>query len=288
MSIRKGNRFFKILLISFFSLISLVAIVFFTFIFPRRTTPILMYHSLSESEEKDEVISLKLNVFARQMEYLSKHNYKIVSLEKLVEKMKEGEKIPDNWVVITFDDGERNFYELAYPIIRKYRFPVTLFVILDTLEDNERYLTWQMLDKLKEDDLVGIGSHSISHQPLTLLLPKQAGEELLDSKLILEERLKRKAAFFSYPFGATNNLLKEMTKEAGYEAAAGSAYQRGEFDDKDIFCLKRVFVSKLSSRPLVFKFMLSGYYLPTRELILKVLNIKTPRQAQPTLENYFD
>lgn len=281
MSIRKGRSFFKILLILSCGLTSLIAIVFFTFIFPHRITPILMYHSLSKNEKKDEVISLQSDIFARQMEYLSKHNYKVVSLEKLAEKMKKGEKIPDNWVAITFDDGENNFYQLACPIIRKYRFPVTLFVILENLEGNEGYLTWQVLDRLKEDDLISIGSHSISHQPLTLLLPKRAEEELLDSKLILEERLKKRIVLFSYPFGAVNNLLKEMVKEAGYEVAVGSTYQRGEFEDKDIFCLKRVFVSKLSSLPLVFKFMLSGYYPATRELILKVLNVKTPRQAQP-------
>ena len=91
--------------------------------------------------------------------------------------------------------------------------------------------------------------------------------------------MKKLVIFFNYPFGAVNDSIEKVVKEAGYEAAVGTAYRKGEFGNRDVYVLKRVFVSKISKYPLVFRFMLSGYYVPTRELILRILNIKVPRDS---------
>lgn len=275
----KYRRFVKISFILFLSIFGLAAITFFALIFPHRTTPILMYHTLFGSGEEDSFIALDRDIFQKQMEYLSKHNYRVVSLRELVQRIKEGRKIPQNWVAITFDDGRKSFYDLAYPVLKKYKFNVTLFVILEAPGRDAKYLTWDSLIRIAKDGLVEIGSHSLYHLPLILLTPSDAKQEISGSKLLLEEKIGKKIAFFSYPYGATNKLIQQMVRESGYEAAVGLAYQRGEVSDGDIFCLKRIFVSKRSGHPLVFRFMLSGYYVPTRELILKVLNIRTPREV---------
>ena len=106
---------------------------------------------------------------------------------------------------------------------------------------------------------------------------KEAKKEVFLSKVIFEKKLKEPVDSFAYPFGAVDDSIKKMIKEAGYKVAVGTAYQRGQFKNYDIYVLRRVFVSKLSKYPFVFRFMVSGYYIPTRELILRVLNIKTPR-----------
>jgi peptidoglycan/xylan/chitin deacetylase (PgdA/CDA1 family) len=213
------------------------------------------------------------------MEYLLKHNYEVVSLERAVGMMKEGKDIPKNWVALTFDDGYKDFYSNVYPIITERRFNATLFVYTDKIEKDEDSLTWRQIGKLGQDSLVTIGSHSLSHEPLVSLPPQLAKKEINESKLMLEKKLGRAVNFFAYPYGALDGPIRQMVRESGYEAAVGTAYRRGKFKDNDIYVLRRVFVSKASRFPFMFRFMVSGYYVPAREWVLMVLNIKTPRDV---------
>ncbi|OGW85563.1 MAG: hypothetical protein A2987_01455 [Omnitrophica bacterium RIFCSPLOWO2_01_FULL_45_10] len=224
-------------------------------------------------------MSINKGVFLKQMVYLRRHDYQVMSLEEAVEAMRTGRRVPDNRVALTFDDGHRDFYEIAYPIIKTYRYNVTAFIFTDLLEKESGYLTWSELKELQKDSLVEIGAHSISHKPLTRLSHSEAEREIVMSKSLLEERLGKPVTLFAYPFGALNESIKEVVKESGYTAAVGTAYRRGEFKDEDVYILKRVFVSKLSRYPFIYRFMLSGYYVPARELILRILNIRTPRDA---------
>jgi len=265
------------LILSTIVLVVLVSILFFIFIVPYRTLPILMYHSIQSAERKDDNLTLAKYIFKRQMKFLSRNNYRVASLREVIKMIKKGKNIPKDWVVITFDDGYRDFYNQAYPILREHKFNATVFVTIDYLWNNKNCLSWDQVEQLAKDDLIDIGSHSLYHSKLVLLSVSQAEKEILLSKLILEKRLKKTIMFFSYPFGATNDSIKGLVKKAGFEAAVGTAYQRGEFRNDDIYILRRIFVSRVSQYPFVFKFMLSGYYVPTRELFLRVLNIKTPR-----------
>lgn len=266
----------KRLILSSIGLGIFVTILFFIFIAPNRTPAILMYHAITV-ERKDNPLTLPEDIFERQMEYLSKHDYRIVSLKEVARMIQEGGKIPNNWVVLTFDDWSRNFNDMAYPILKACQFNATAFATVDSLEKNQNRQDWRLLEQLAKDDLIDVGSHSLSHRLLPLLDLKEAKKEVFLSKVIFEKKLKEPVDSFAYPFGAADDSIKKMIKEAGYKVAVGAAYQRGQFKNYDIYVLKRVFVSKLSKYPFVFRFMVSGYYIPTRELILRVLNIKTPR-----------
>lgn len=264
-------------LVLFFSGASLVVIVlFFIFIAPRRTLPILMYHAIT-CVEQENILNLPTDIFRRQMQHLSKHNYYVASLTEVAQLIREGERIPKNWVVLTFDDGHKDFYSQVYPLLKNEQFKATVFVIVNSLDKGESSLNWLQVQDLSKDNLIDFGAHTLTHRMLPLLDLEQAREEIFLSKQILETRLKEAIDSFCYPYGALNDSTKKLVKNAGYQVAVGTAYQRGEFKDNDIYILKRVFVSKFSRFPLVFRFMLSGYYVPTRELALRILNIKTPR-----------
>lgn len=275
----KIPRFIKVIVLLLASFAIFITAVFFTLIAPHRITPILMYHSISTVEQKKDILSINRGTFKKQMDYLLKHNYKVVPLHRVINMMKEGKDIPHDWIVLTFDDGYSDFYKVAYPIIKDHKFNVTVFVIVNAIGKDSNYLSYYELNKLQEDGLIDIGSHSLTHRPLILLSSQGARQEILNSKLILEKELERPVVTFSYPFGAANDLIKEIVKVDGYESTVGIAYKRGEFGDNDIYMLKRVFVSKASKYPIVFRLMATGYYVPTRELILKILNIKTPRDV---------
>lgn len=266
----------KRLIIFCFGLVIFILVLFFIFIAPQKTTPILMYHYISDIEEKGEILSLSKNVFKKHMEYLSSHSYNVISLKDLGNMLKKGVDIPDNCVILTFDDGYKDFYTQAYPILKQYKFNATIFVVADFLGTDEKWLDWKQVKKLSKEGLVDIGGHTLTHKALPLLGEEEARKEILFSKLHIEKRMDKPVDSFSYPYGVLNDSIKEMVKKAGYEVAVGTAYQRGEFKNNDVYILKRVFVSNVSRHPIVFKFMLSGYYVPTREFVLRILNIKSP------------
>jgi len=239
-----------------------------------------MYHSISKIEERKHILSLDVDIFERQMDFLAKHNYKVVSLKTAAYLTEEKRRIPHNYVVLTFDDGYKDFYVQAYPVLKRYNCNFTLFVIVNDIENDGMCLSWGDIRQLGQDKLADIGSHSLFHLPLTLLSGSQVREELLVSKSILEEKIKKEVVLFAYPYGAVGDSVEKIVKESGYKAAVGTAYKKGAIKDGDIYCLKRIFVSKIARYPFVFRFMISGYYIPTREWLLRVLNIETPRDLK--------
>lgn len=80
--------------------------------------------------------------------------------------------------------------------------------------------------------------------------------------------------------GRTPSERHGLLQALGYRGAVGTVYRRNEFKTDDVFNLRRVYVSQYSAMPLMFRFMLSGYYGPTRALILRGLNIKVPRDVR--------
>lgn len=256
----------------------LISILFVSLIVPKRTIPILMYHAISEVDQKDDPIDIPVMVFKKQMQYLADHNYQVISLRELGTLMRLGKKVSNNAVVLTFDDGDKNFYTQAYPILKKHGFSASIFLVNNWIERTPGNLNWDDIKKLKADDSIDIGAHTLSHRLLPLLSPDEAKKEIRHSKLILEDKLQIPILSFAYPVGALNREVKMMVEEAGYEQAVGTNYQRGQFKDHDVFILKRVVMKKFSKNPLLFRLIVSGYYVPVKELFQKVFNIKTPRK----------
>jgi len=121
--------------------------------------PILAYHNFT----KDEGSSYDINIaeFEKQMDYLSAHNYSVISLSELVEGLKQGE-LPYKPVVITIDDGFKSTFSLAYPVLKKYNLPATLFLYTDFIEKNSYSLTWEEIREMTKNN-IEIGSHTLSH-----------------------------------------------------------------------------------------------------------------------------
>ncbi len=238
---------------------------------------ILVYHSVSNQNSNVGYPTIEKKLFMRQMDYLAKHGYEPVFLSTMIHRYSGGKKNSAKSLVLTFDDLHVDFYDTVYPVLKRYKFKATVFVF--TCGIGQGYLTWEQLREIKNSGLVEIGSHSVNHPPLTCIELSEAKKEIVMSKSILEERLGVPIFTFCYPFGSVNTKIEELVKEAGYTGAVGIVYPWGEFKTNDLYNLNRVFISKLSKYPLMFRFMLSGYYIPTRALILRLINIKVPRDA---------
>jgi len=183
--------------------------------------PILTYHNFT----KDESSSYDMNIveFEKQMNYLATYNYSVISLSELLKGLRGGQLLP-NPVVITIDDGFKSTYTLAYPILKKYNFPVTLFLYTDFIERNSYSLTWEEIREMMKNN-IEIGSHTLSH--CNLLQYKENEDydkyfsrikkEIFLSKEILESKIDEKVKFFAYPYGVYSPLIKNLVIQAGYE-----------------------------------------------------------------------
>ena len=144
----------------------------------------LMYHSIVPDENLNinkNMWELKLSLFKEQIKFATEiKNFKIYKSDELINN------IPKKGLCITFDDGYKNNYELASPILMEKKIPFTIFIITDYIKNNKKgYLNESMIKILSNNSLVTIGSHSKNHYDLTKLSEKNLEEELNYSKLYL-------------------------------------------------------------------------------------------------------
>lgn len=214
--------FFKLFIIFLFLLFSLNILSSPAIVWAQETVIlILTYHDFTIEEGS----SYDMNIveFEKQMDYLAAHNYSVISLSELLTGLKGGQ-LPPKPVVITIDDGFKSNYTLAYPVLKKYNFPATLFIYTNFIEKNNGSLTWEEIREMTKNN-IEIGSHSLSHYNLLKYKNSENYEtylarirrEIFLSKEILESKIGSKVKFFAYPYGVYSPMIKNLVIQAGYE-----------------------------------------------------------------------
>lgn len=183
-------------------------------------TVIITYHSIDDS---GSVISTRPNVFRRQMSVLAEQGYTSKTLEEYVEGASAGDTGAGKTVVITFDDGFRNFRTEAFPILKEFGFRATVFLVTDFCgrhndwEGNpkelprQELLDWDEIRQLQEEG-VEFGGHSRSHLYLTDLTESVLDSEIGGCRRAIEQELARTPVSFAYPFGKYDSSVKQAVK----------------------------------------------------------------------------
>jgi peptidoglycan/xylan/chitin deacetylase (PgdA/CDA1 family) len=197
--------------------------------------PVLNYHKV---DDIDHSLALTPAEFEEQISYLAANGYHAITPDQLIGYLKYGRCLPDKPVLITFDDGYADNYVNAYPILKKYGFTATIFLITDFIGADERFLTWEQVREMHKNGFV-FGSHTASHQPLTKLRPQDAAAELAGSAREIERRLGARPRYFAYPTGAYNLKVEELVRQAGYRAAFTVRYGQVGIES-DPFALERI------------------------------------------------
>ncbi|MFH0738532.1 MAG: polysaccharide deacetylase family protein [Candidatus Omnitrophota bacterium] len=228
--------------------------------------PILMYHSVSPEAQKANRLSVTPKVFERQMRFLKNFGYNVVPLEAVISFIEEGRAIPPRTVAITFDDGYRDNYTYAFPILKKYNLPATLFVIINEIgRPGQDRLSWQEVKQMYSSGLVTFGSHCLGPEPLiNLRSDEEVRRQIFDSKKALEDKLGDKVTLFSYPEGFFNDRIKYLAREAGYKLAVATSPGK-KFSNHDPFALKRLRISSNAGNLFVFWVETSGIYTFMKE-----------------------
>ncbi|MBN2120517.1 MAG: polysaccharide deacetylase family protein [Candidatus Omnitrophica bacterium] len=215
---------------------------------------ILFYHHVGLPGDDDPNLYVSPAAFERQMRHL-KRDSKVISFDELMSFLKDKAYPEQDCVVITFDDGWKDNYEVAYPILKKYGFPATIFVATG-LVGKKNMLTWEQILEMSNDG-ISFGAHSVTHPHLTKIDLKAAREEILNSKKELEEQIGKKVSWFAYPFGEFNSEIIKILKELDFECAC-SVINGSATRIEDLFILKRNGVGNFSQG--AFAARLSGVF----------------------------
>jgi peptidoglycan/xylan/chitin deacetylase (PgdA/CDA1 family) len=195
-------------------------------------TAILVYHRFDPTLAGPTTVTVA--AFEAQLAWLSQHDYRIVPLHEAVAELKAIAPRPrDPSAVITVDDGHKSVYTVLFPLIRKRRVPITLFVYPSAISNASYALTWAQLEEMQASGLVDIESHTYWHPNFKIerkrLNPVDyqalVNAQLTRSKAILEKRLGKAVDQLAWPFGIVDSDLEAAARHAGY--AAGFAYSGG-------------------------------------------------------------
>ena len=182
------------------------------------TVPILLYHSVSDENPEDNRYAISMADFKDQMGRLRYWGYSTITIKQLVDHINKGSDIPRRPVVISFDDGYLDVFQNAFPIMERYGFTGTVYIVANRLQ-SDGFLQVEQLKELVDHGWE-VGSHSMTHTELTqnhALVRK----EILQSRLDLENALEIKVFSFAYPFGSLDWYVSYKVSDYGYQAGVG-------------------------------------------------------------------
>jgi peptidoglycan/xylan/chitin deacetylase (PgdA/CDA1 family) len=206
---------------------------------------VLMYHSISRSGWS---FSTTPDVFEKQIQYLRADGYKFLDTNDLEKIVLGDSNTTKKGVLITFDDGYRDFITEAMPILNKYNIPAVIFVHTnrspEQLKNEIPLLSWPEIQQLSAK--FEIGNHSHSHPNLKKMSPPELESEIKQSTQLMQETISKKPKVFAYPFGVFNQSVVDVLKNNDYKL--GFTTDRGMVKvGTDPFRIKRFGIAKDTS-----------------------------------------
>lgn len=189
----------------------------------RIVVPILMYHHVAVAGPDADAIRRDLSVspaaFEAQLRYLIARGYQPTTLTALMMHLQVGEPLPSNPVILTFDDGFKDQFTNAYPLLKRHGFVGSFFVITGFADEGrEEHMSWTEIAFLHANGME-IGSHSYTHPSLRGKSFDYIVWQVLGSKEAIEARTHEPVRFFSYPSGQYDQRVVDVLRSAGYWGA---------------------------------------------------------------------
>jgi peptidoglycan/xylan/chitin deacetylase (PgdA/CDA1 family) len=186
-----------------------------------QTVPVLTYHKFSETPA--DPMTVTASAFEAQMRFLRDNGFHVIPLDDLFDFMAFKRQIPQKAVVITIDDGWRSVYDIAFPILRKYGYPATLFVYTDLITGNQKTLDWKHLRDMSKGG-IDLQCHSKTHRSFAGMGPSESFRdyfealktELLESAAVIREKTGADVKYVAYPYGDTNPLVESLLMKLGF------------------------------------------------------------------------
>lgn len=187
--------------------------------------PILMYHYIEYVTDKNDTIRQSLNivphVFEEQIKTLIDNEYTFLTLSDISNIIDGRKKMPKKGIALTFDDGYRDFYTDAFPILKKHNAKATAYIISSFL-NRPNYMFDSQVEEIVKSGIVEIGAHTMHHVYLKGTVSKTAEDEIEGSKMELEKKFGLSVKSFAYPYGAYDSEIAKIVENAGFKTSVST------------------------------------------------------------------
>jgi peptidoglycan/xylan/chitin deacetylase (PgdA/CDA1 family) len=224
--------------------------------------PVLAYHKIDHPtpDVKIRGAFTSPKKFAKQMAWLKKHGFVFYTAAELVKHYREYGAFPERGITVTFDDGWKDNFTHAFPIMRELGIKATIFLVPDVIgktsdrvtaegEGPRKHLSTENLIEMSQNG-IEFGSHSLTHLLLNQASKEEIEREVRESKRFIENLMQKPCEVFAYPAGFFTEEAKKAVSVAGYIAAFTTVY--GNTNDADLFELNRVEILRRDGRPFGF------------------------------------
>lgn len=189
-----------------------------------QAVPVLAYSGFSE--KTSDAITITRADFKAQMQYLKDNGITPISIDRFYDFLEFKEQAPAKAVVITIDDVGKNTFEVAFPVLKEFGYPATVFVATDLVSDTDGALSWDKIRTMRESG-IDVGNRSKTLRNLT----RRQGDETLEDFVIAVDRemtvptlqfrteLGSEPKYFAYPFGMTNEMVVSLLQKNGFRGA---------------------------------------------------------------------
>ncbi|HRA55217.1 MAG TPA: polysaccharide deacetylase family protein [Thermoflexales bacterium] len=178
--------------------------------------PILMYHHIGAPRAGR--FSVTPAKFAEQLKWLRDQGYRSVSIDDIASAAQGGPPLPPKPIAITFDDGWRDQYDIALPLLKEFGFKATFFVVSGWVGRGRTLMTWAELRDLRARGH-WVGSHSVTHGAAAKQTDKVVAYEVIQSRNTISRELGGPPTIFAYPLGSIDARAEALARAAGYVAA---------------------------------------------------------------------
>jgi peptidoglycan/xylan/chitin deacetylase (PgdA/CDA1 family) len=199
----------------------------------------LCYHNI-EDKSSMKALTISVEQFEREMQGIKDAGFTVIPMQDFIAWRRNEKNIPHKSCLITIDDGWISSYTNAWPILKRFNYPFTLFIYVNYVGTGGKSMSWEQLGEMR-DAGVDIQCHTYSHANLknptlahsldarnmalvkadiaSLGMDGWMRKEIIESKKVIEQRLGIKVNALAYPFGVYNEKARQLVKEGGYEAA---------------------------------------------------------------------
>lgn len=232
--------------------------------------PVIQYHKIDEPGPRYLVKGgfTPPGRFAKQMGYLKRSGFVFYTAADIIEHLQKHGAFPRNGIAITFDDGWKDNYTNAFPILRQMGIKATIFLVASCIgqisakalaagESGREHLSREEILEMAAQG-VEFGSHTVNHKLLDQLAPEEVKFEVEESKRQIENLLQEPCKTFAYPAGRYSPAAQRIIANAGHIAAFSTTY--GPSDHLDLFALNRVEILRRDH----FQFQLAAKVRPLR------------------------
>ena len=228
---------------------------------------VLMYHKFGESSFPST--SIQIDTFRNHLSFLKEKKFNVLPLSELVDFLENSKNLPEKAVFITIDDGYRSFYNNAFPLLKEFNFPFTIFISTDNVSSDKSssFMSWDMLSEIKDHKGV-IHNHTSDHSNLNKLSNNEIIYKIKKANESIQKNLNFNSDIFSYPYGESNLENEKIVKSLGFRIAF-SQHSSHIYRGENIMRLPRFSFNEEFGKLDRFKMILESKALAVYDVIPK-------------------